>query len=109
MNRLRLVKQCNDQTVFASTGRSSSENLNWNKDNLAVALLNLSLAHQKDFSEILKQHQEKVHWVVGELDQKFSNIAFKLKEGAKIQHLHTFYGGHRIYLDQPKSLAHLLL
>lgn len=109
LNQMSFLKEWNDQTVFTSTGRSSSENLNWNKDNLAAVLLNLSLANQKDFSEILKQHQEKVQWVVGELDQKFSNIAFKLKEGVKIQHLHTLFGGHRIYLDQPKSLAHLLL
>ena len=109
LDQSSFLKAWNNQAVFAGTSESLSAQLNCNKENLAVALINLSLSQQKDFSEILKQHQSKVHWVVGSSDQKFSNLAFKLKEGVKIQHLHSLLGGHRIYLDQPKPLAELLL
>lgn len=109
LDQLDFLKLWNDQEIFKGTRASTSAQLLWNKDILELALVNLSLARQKNFSDVLKKHQQKVHWVVGSQDQKFLDLALKLKEGVKIQHLHSLFGGHRIYLDQPKLLAELLL
>ncbi len=108
LDQSNFLIQWNTQTVFAGTAKSSSPIDQWNKTILIDALLNLSLAEQKDFSDVLKTHQEKVHWVVGQQDQKFLDIALKLKKDVKIQHLHILLGGHRIHLDQPKPLGILI-
>lgn len=108
LDQQNFLTQWNAQAVFSGTTTNSAGGINWNKTILIDTLLNLSLAEQNNFSEVLKRHQEKINWVVGQNDQKFLDIALKLKKDVKIQHLHILLGGHRIYLDQPKPLSALI-
>lgn len=98
----------NTQDVFKNTKAGIRSDLIWNKKLLSQALIQLSLSQQKDFSTVLSTQQNKIHWIVGKEDQKFANIGLKLKKDMKIQNLHILNGGHRIYLDQPQSISHLL-
>lgn len=108
LDQQNFLDQWNGQSVFSDSKHNHATKINWNKETLSSVLLNLSLARQKDFSDILNRHKDKVHWIVGANDQKFLNRALKLKEGKKILHLYSLLGGHRIHLDQPKPLADLL-
>lgn len=108
LDQQSFLNQWRAQPVFSGTSQSTAIELSWNKTILIDALLNLSLANQKDFSDVLKNHQEKTRWIVGQNDQKFLDIALKLKKDVKIQHLHILLGGHRVHLDQPKPLGALI-
>lgn len=103
------LKQWNSQPVFSQT-KSVERAVNLSADIYAQMLDQLSLARQKDFSEIIRKYQNRITWIVGEKDPKFLNLADNLKQKKILSSTERIpSSGHRIPFDEPVLLAEIIL
>lgn len=76
---------------------------------LALGFTALSLANQENKNVTLANYTDKVIWIVGDKDQKFSNIAEDLKRKKILSgYERIFNSGHRVLFDQPSAVADLI-
>lgn len=94
----------NQQDVLKNSSSAFLPESAYKKDRLIKALSDFSLGHQKDYSELIQKHQNKITWITGAQDQKFSNLADELKQKKILLHDKRIFSGHRILLDHPKDL-----
>lgn len=102
------LNKWNHQPVFKGSADCERAEHNFLKPRLVNSLEKLSLASHKNFSEVLKDHQHKVHWVVGDLDQKFNSLAEELLQKKILLNVKRIFSGHRILFDNPNELAKLI-
>lgn len=104
------LKEWNSQGVFKSDSTDPIRSLDdYNLQKLQISLAAWSLAEQKDLRELIKQHQQKITWVVGQQDLKFLNLANDLLQKKILLNVSRIFSGHRILFENPKELASVLL
>ncbi len=73
------------------------------------ALENFSLARQKNFETLIRENSSRVHWIVGELDRKFFEIATNLKaKNADLSVGSIEKVWHRVHRQAPGEVAQKL-
>lgn len=109
-NWLNFVREWNEQRVFAGSAEEPKRNLSFfDTFKLKQSLLEWSLAKQPDYSYVIRRHKNKITWVVGEKDSKFTKIARELHKNDCLESFVTVKGsGHRIWLDQPVRVAEIV-
>mgnify|MGYP000895518843 FL=1 len=80
----------------------------YNKNRLVAALLDYSLGKQEDYSALIKAHQDRITWVIGDQDTKFLNLADDLKQKKILLDYKRILSGHRILFDNPLGLSNIL-
>lgn len=101
-----LLKEWNSQSVFAG---SLLEPVRLERDYdralLSAALTEWSLARQRNMVPVLKQHCDKVLWIVGEIDKKYVELTSDLlKEIPALKVTQIPDAAHRVLFDKPQVL-----
>lgn len=101
-----VLKEWNSQGVFAG---SLLEPVRLEKDYdrtlLSAALTEWSLARQKNMVPTLKQHCDKVLWIVGEIDKKYVELTSDLlNEISDLKVTQIPDAAHRVLFDKPQAL-----
>lgn len=96
-----LLAAWNAQGVFKDSRREPERSeADYRREDLARILKLWSLGEQKDYRPSLHRHPEKITWITGALDPKFT----ALSEGLP-GHIVLPGASHRVPLDAPASLA----
>ena len=104
-----LQKSWNAQPVFAGSGSEPVRDVaRYDLKKLKLALGEWSLGRQNDYSELIREHNQKITWVVGERDSKFCAIASDLENKKILSGYERISSGHRIWLDQPIAIANII-
>ncbi len=103
------LKKWNTQEVLSNSLSLNRNLLDFQIQSLRQALRDFSLGAQKDYSDIIAKHQEKIHWVVGTEDKKFLSLTDTLEQKKILLNIKRIFSGHRILLDSPKELQEILL
>ena len=104
-----LLKAWNAQAVFEGSGPEPVRNVSdYDLAKLRRALMEWSLGRQDDYSELIREHRQKLTWAVGDRDLKFCKIADDLKNKKILSDFERIPSGHRIWLDQPKAIVELI-
>lgn len=104
-----LQKLWNAQPVFAGSGNEPVRDVaRYDLTKLKLALFEWSLGRQNDYSELIREHNQKITWVVGERDPKFCAIADDLENKEILSGYERISSGHRIWLDQPAAIADII-
>ncbi len=106
-----VLEDWNKQTVFAnSKNEPQRESANFQRQLLAKALINWSLAKQEDLRPALRENQNKISWIIGESDEKYVLLTKKISEIApKINYHSCSNSSHRVLFDNPKELSRLII
>ncbi len=106
-----VLEDWNKQAVFAnSKAEPLRESKNFDRQLLAKALTNWSLAGQDDLRSILKGNQNKISWIVGESDKKYVLLTEKLSEmNPKINYRICSNSSHRVLFDNPTELSRFIV
>lgn len=65
----------NDQSVLSQGSSPQRSEENYEREKLAFCLRSWSLGLQDDFRPLIAEHREKITWLTGERDEKFSALA----------------------------------
>ncbi|HEY8269683.1 MAG TPA: alpha/beta fold hydrolase [Pseudobdellovibrionaceae bacterium] len=106
-----LMSTWNAQAVFKD---SLSEPLRleaaYDREKLARALVEWSLARQEDFQEFILQRGSQILWACGEKDIKFASQAMELQRSSSQLRAEIFpRASHRVLFDQPHDLAQKII
>ncbi len=106
-----LMKEWGSQTAFKdSTYEPQRSEEAYSRALLSQALLQWSLSQQMDFRDLIAQLSEKILWVAGEKDIKFSSISMDLKKRSPgLASLILPKASHRVMFDQPHGLAQAMI
>lgn len=101
-----LMHSWNNRSVFSEAPLIRSEK-DYCRNILSSTLNHWSLAHQIDFSTILRQAPIPILWITGKLDKAYS------KKPMKFSHLLSQiwvvpFSGHRVPWEQPKAFLKIL-
>lgn len=100
------LTQWSNQDVLANSIKAVRLEVHFDKNKLRQALLNLSLGQQLNYQSTIQKYQDRITWIVGDKDQKFSDLGNELvakKILPKIGRISN--SGHRVVFDQPSLLA----
>jgi len=75
---------------------------------LALSMDLWSLGRQQDFRSVIAQYQNKISWLVGEHDTKFSEIASDLAQKKILLGFNKIFSGHRILFSNPSEINKIL-
>lgn len=104
-----LLEAWNAQAVFAGSGSEPVRDVaEFDLKKLKLALREWSLGRQDDYSELIREHNQKITWVVGERDPKFCGIAAELENKKILSGYERISAGHRLWLDQPMAIANII-
>jgi 2-succinyl-6-hydroxy-2,4-cyclohexadiene-1-carboxylate synthase len=108
-----LIADWNNQRVFENSRvpPTSLHAEHFSRERLAQALEGCSLAEQADLRPSLAKLEIPLLWVVGENDPKFRGVAEDLigsVDNPQIQVRVVADAGHRILVDQPAAIKHLI-
>jgi len=101
---ISLQAKWNSQGVFAGGKEKPRMEEDFDRNVLAACLENWSLAHQSDFRDMIRSHNDKIHVILGSEDSKY----LKLYEETKISFQKAKGAAHRVPSDQPLILAEVL-
>ncbi len=93
----------NQQEVFFQTKKPKGQH-NFDPQQLAWILKEFSLGYQNNLRPLIERNKNKLLWVVGERDKKFTNLA-KSISNLENQSIMIKNAGHRTHLDGPQELA----
>lgn len=98
------LKQWDAQSVL---GESSADRAGLEKHRLAIAeaFREWSLGGQPDLRDSLRNISCPLHWITGERDTKFTQLA--ASAGTGIHHV-VANAGHRVHLEQPAEVTRVL-
>lgn len=100
------VRLWNQQGVLQTEASEPKRELGaYDLDKLTNSLNLWSLGRQDDFRSLIKKHQNKVTWIVGTKDLKFTMIADELEEKKILLDSKRIFCGHRILFEKPTELA----
>jgi len=106
----QVVKEWNDQPVFAGSREPQRRESDYSRESLASALVNWSLAGQDFAAEQIAQLKPKLHWFAGEKDGKYVDLFHNLKIDGFIEDTMVIKGSsHRVPFDNPEELARQLV
>lgn len=102
-----LLRNWNAQPVFGGADHEPVRlEKDYSREALGLALTQWSLAQQKNMRTVLSDLASKVHWAVGERDEKFLAMAQQLQEEVFGLKLDVIPGAsHRVLFDRPRDLA----
>jgi len=102
-----VIAEWNEQNVFkGSVAEPQRLESFYNRDLLAAALSEWSLAKQADFRELIASQQKKILCMSGEKDIKFLSLAMELKKRAPdLAEVAISRASHRILFDNPTEVA----
>lgn len=108
-NWSKFVQEWNAQEVFHNTTAEIEPKADsYDLDKLKSYLLQWSLAKQLDYRDLIRTHQNKITWVVGDRDEKFSKIAEEMKNKKILSDYERISSGHRVLLDNQQAVINLL-
>ena len=98
------------QSVFSSLNHEQRQTLVIKRSgNLGVSVANMllstSLAKQPDLRATLKSHEHQLHYVCGEKDRKFMELA----ENSGFEYSQVDYAGHNVHFEQPELFSNLII
>ncbi|MEZ8238716.1 2-succinyl-6-hydroxy-2,4-cyclohexadiene-1-carboxylate synthase [Vibrio splendidus] len=98
------------QSVFSSLNHEQRQTLVIKRSgNLGVSVANMllstSLAKQPDLRATLKSHEHLLHYVCGEKDRKFMELA----ENSGFEYSQVDYAGHNVHFEQPELFSNLII
>lgn len=97
------------QPVFVADKAFSRNPDEFNLQKLSKGLTSLSLANQSSKEAVIEKHRDKVIWVIGDKDLKFSAMAEELKQKKILSgYERIFDSGHRVLFDQPSTVADII-
>lgn len=105
------LKLWNQQSILKDQPPSAGQQaLKPHREAIANAFENWSLGQQPNLAKALANYTNELHWLVGENDQKFSDLAKSLKQqNLPNFHLHTQpKAGHRLIFEQPNELVSII-
>jgi len=103
------LTEWNNQPVLQNGFEPDRKEENYKKDLLSSALINWSLALQKDFRLLMDLWNVRQIWVAGEKDKKFSQILKTLPESDDIQRWEVEGASHRLIFEAPEEIAHFII
>lgn len=104
-----LMNEWNNQQVFQSSSVKQKDESDFDREKLALALVNWSLGQQECFTPTIASNSDKIVWVYGEQDRKFKEIALNLKQkipSLKVIEVHG--AGHRVLNDHPETIRDII-
>lgn len=106
-----VLRNWNSQPVFGGgTSEPRRVETDYSREILGLILTQWSLAQQRNLRDVLAQNLTKIHWLVGEADEKFMGLTQNLKKQfAELRVDVIPKAGHRILFDNPQKLAERLL
>jgi 2-succinyl-6-hydroxy-2,4-cyclohexadiene-1-carboxylate synthase len=105
-----VLKNWNGQSVFEG-GQQEPVRIEreYSREMLSLALTNWSLAQQRNMRPVIRQHLEKVKWVVGERDNKYVQMSRRLVQEIPGLAVDMIPGAsHRVLFDRPEALGRRL-
>ncbi|AGH94705.1 alpha/beta fold hydrolase [Pseudobdellovibrio exovorus] len=103
------LQKWNAQAVFAgSLQEPARHKSDYDLQKLQQSLDLWSVGRQQSFAEVVKEHQHKVHWIVGHRDTKYLNAAQNLHEQGCLQEVVPIDSGHRVWCDNPIAVANCI-
>ncbi len=100
------IGQWGNQDVLVQSVKIERQEAHFDRNKLRQALLNLSLGRQENKESIIQKHQNQITWVVGDNDQKFSDLGNELVEKKILPKIGRIpNSGHRVVFDKPSQLA----
>lgn len=98
------------QSVFSSLNHEQRQTLVIKRSgNLGVSVANMllstSLAKQPDLRATLKSHEHQLHYVCGEKDRKFMELA----DNSGFEYSQVDYAGHNVHFEQPELFSNLII
>lgn len=102
-----VLRAWNAQPVFGGgENEPVRSEMDYSREVLGLALTQWSLAQQKNMRFLLKEHAQKVLWIVGAKDEKYVQMSNKLKnEISELQVESLPEASHRILFDNPYGLS----
>lgn len=105
-----VVRLWNGQPVFIGSEEPKRLEQEFNRDSLAAALVNWSLAEQDFVAGKIVPLKPKLHWFAGDKDRKFIDLFQNLKVDGFVEDINVVKGAsHRVIFDNPEELARLLV
>ena len=103
------LKEWNSQNVFQGSKAECQRHVEqYDLFKLKESLVKWSLGFQEDFSDVVKEHNSKITWVVGDRDEKYCEMAESLKSKNILLDFKKVSSGHRLWLDHPEAVANIL-
>lgn len=99
----------NSQPVLRGGYEPERLETNYDKTDLAAALIYWSLALQKDFRLLMDLWEVRQIWIAGEKDQKFSEMLKSLPDVPDIQRWVVEGTSHRLIFEAPEEVAHFIV
>ncbi len=102
----QLMKDWNSQGIFSGGGMEPlRQEVHYSRELLGLALTRWSLSQQRNLRPLIRREAQDIHWIVGERDEKFCQIAQELKEAIPELHVHIVANsGHRVIFDSPQAI-----
>lgn len=105
-----VLRNWNAQAVF-KRGMAEPPRIetDYSREILSLILTQWSLAQQRNLRSLIARYIHKIHWLVGEADEKFMAMTEQLKKDIESLQADVIPGaGHRIPFDNPKALGERL-
>lgn len=102
-----VLRDWNAQPVFSGgTAEPPRIETEYSREVLSLILTQWSLAQQKNMRQVIAKYAEKVHWLVGEADEKFMALTEQLKNQVRDLQVDVVAGAsHRVPFDNPKIVG----
>ena len=98
------LQEWNSQAVFKAGLREPERAFaDFDLQKLRHSLVENSLGLQPDYRNLIREHKNKITWVVGKRDRKYCDLAQSLDVGAVMVD-----SGHRVLLDNPGAVVDIL-
>lgn len=101
------ISEWNAQAVFKGSANEPERVLkDFDIALLRHALVSQSLGLQPDFRQLVKENAHKIHWLVGNRDEKYLAMAEEMKSLGFLDKFVTLTGSHRLTYDAPSEISH---
>ncbi|KYG67467.1 hydrolase [Bdellovibrio bacteriovorus] len=102
-----VLRNWNSQPVFkGGAAEPPRVETDFSREVLSLILTQWSLAQQRNMREVIAKYVQKIHWLVGETDEKFMALTEQLKNQIRELQVDVVMGAaHRVPLDNPKGLG----
>lgn len=108
-NWQNFLKDWNSQSVFQNSKFEPRRIFDhYDVAKVKSYLLSWSQAKQPDYTQLIKSHNTKITWVVGESDLKYLRIAQDLQSKSALSQFIKISGGHRLWLDNPNEIVKIV-
>ncbi|MFN3453557.1 MAG: alpha/beta fold hydrolase [Pseudobdellovibrio sp.] len=104
------LEEWQKQPVFAQDKDLKRNAEDFNRIKLELSLERLSLSQQGVMNKIIQKNQDKIQWIVGDLDIKFKTLAEDMRQKKILSNYERILNsGHRVIFDNPEELSRIIL